>query len=313
MKFILSRKGFDSGYGGIASPIFPDGTMLSFPIPTDIYTGRKLSELCYTIPTTSRRLSYLELIHELDEKEQYEKATTRLIKEGKMTENIHEGWCHLDPDIRLGEWSDPVSWKPAFGQTDKAQSHLMGTRHNQKSKNPNPINPGDVFLFLGRFQKIITDIYTGKYRYNPYEPVLHVIYGYLQIGENGMLIDDDITKWSPTHPHAITEHYVGKSNMLYTPSEKLRIDGVNVGKKSGSGTLNFREDRVLTAPGHVNISKWKLHDWMRDTFISYHGRGNHCNTSEGFFQNVAKGQEFVVEENPKVTEWAKNLLSDDQV
>jgi hypothetical protein len=33
MKVILSRKGFDSEYGGIPSPIMPDGTLLSLPIP----------------------------------------------------------------------------------------------------------------------------------------------------------------------------------------------------------------------------------------------------------------------------------------
>ncbi|RIE11762.1 hypothetical protein SMC3_08215 [Candidatus Cryosericum hinesii] len=33
MRVILSRKGFDSGYGGWASPILPDGRMLSLPIP----------------------------------------------------------------------------------------------------------------------------------------------------------------------------------------------------------------------------------------------------------------------------------------
>ena len=35
MKVILSRKGFDSSNGGIVSPIFEDGTMVSFPIPSD--------------------------------------------------------------------------------------------------------------------------------------------------------------------------------------------------------------------------------------------------------------------------------------
>ena len=35
MKVILSRKGFDSTYGEQASPIFPDGTMLSLPIPME--------------------------------------------------------------------------------------------------------------------------------------------------------------------------------------------------------------------------------------------------------------------------------------
>ena len=34
MKVVLSRKGFDSANGGIASPIFEDGTMISFPIPS---------------------------------------------------------------------------------------------------------------------------------------------------------------------------------------------------------------------------------------------------------------------------------------
>ena len=33
MKVVLSRKGFDSSAGGVASPIMPDGTMLSLPIP----------------------------------------------------------------------------------------------------------------------------------------------------------------------------------------------------------------------------------------------------------------------------------------
>lgn len=35
MKVILSRKGFDSSNGGCPSPIMPDGTLLSMPIPSD--------------------------------------------------------------------------------------------------------------------------------------------------------------------------------------------------------------------------------------------------------------------------------------
>ena len=34
MKVIFSRKGFDSGFGGMPSPVLPDGTMLSMPIPS---------------------------------------------------------------------------------------------------------------------------------------------------------------------------------------------------------------------------------------------------------------------------------------
>ena len=35
MKLILSRKGFDSQSGGCPSPIFPNGTLYSLPIPHD--------------------------------------------------------------------------------------------------------------------------------------------------------------------------------------------------------------------------------------------------------------------------------------
>lgn len=35
MKVVLSRKGMDSRAGGIPSPILPDGTLLSLPIPNE--------------------------------------------------------------------------------------------------------------------------------------------------------------------------------------------------------------------------------------------------------------------------------------
>ena len=36
MKVILSRKGFDAKNGGIPSPILPDGSLLSLPIPSTV-------------------------------------------------------------------------------------------------------------------------------------------------------------------------------------------------------------------------------------------------------------------------------------
>lgn len=33
MKIVLSRKGFDSSFGGVASPILPDERLVSLPIP----------------------------------------------------------------------------------------------------------------------------------------------------------------------------------------------------------------------------------------------------------------------------------------
>ena len=59
MKVILSRKGFDSGYGGWASPILPDGRMLSLPIPAS--NGL----LSYDDLSASNGQTYLETMREL--------------------------------------------------------------------------------------------------------------------------------------------------------------------------------------------------------------------------------------------------------
>ena len=71
MKVILSRKGFDSSNGGIVSPIFEDGTLVSFPIPTD--DKDRFSDLQYAGIPYSRLLSDLNY------------------KGGKH--------CHIDPDL----------------------------------------------------------------------------------------------------------------------------------------------------------------------------------------------------------------------
>lgn len=71
MKVVLSRKGFDSSNGGIVSPIFEDGTMISFPIPSD--DSDRFSDLHY------EGVSYLDILSDLH------------YKGGKF--------CHVDPDL----------------------------------------------------------------------------------------------------------------------------------------------------------------------------------------------------------------------
>lgn len=46
MKIILSRKGFDSENGGYPSPILPNGTLLSIPIPS-AYNNNNYMQLKY--------------------------------------------------------------------------------------------------------------------------------------------------------------------------------------------------------------------------------------------------------------------------
>ena len=77
MKVILSRKGFDSSYGGCASPILPDGTMLSMPIPGGEASNLKFEDIKYG------EITYLDIWDKLYSKHKTDKL-----------------YCHLDPDIR---------------------------------------------------------------------------------------------------------------------------------------------------------------------------------------------------------------------
>lgn len=70
MRIILSRKGFDSGAGGVPSPILPDGSMCSLPIPrTDkqrrfgqiMWQGRPLSQVVEDL--TKRRVRATTPVH----------------------------------------------------------------------------------------------------------------------------------------------------------------------------------------------------------------------------------------------------------
>lgn len=144
MKIVLSRKGFDSQYGRIPSPILPDGTLLSLPIPTS-ESGCRFTDLSH------EDLRYSEVIVALG---------------GDPA--LADGCCHLDPDLRPGR---ATGWLPAFGQTGAAQTHLA----NQG------VGVGDLFLFFGRFRQA-EYAPDGWLRYVRSAPTLHIVFGYLQVG-----------------------------------------------------------------------------------------------------------------------------------
>jgi hypothetical protein len=87
VRIIFSRKGFDSGVGGVPSPII-DGRPISLPIPTN-----RRSE------TTYADLGLSEIV---------EAATKGRIAGTSL--------CHHDPMFEQG--------RCAFGQTGAAQAHL---------------------------------------------------------------------------------------------------------------------------------------------------------------------------------------------
>ena len=150
MKIILSRKGFDSANGGIVSPIFEDGTMVSFPIPSD--DEDTYDSLYYN------GIPYSKILHDL-----------------RYKGGNH---CHVDPDLDLSRRAKEIDgWFPAFGQRDAAASYLKNLG----------VAPGDIFLFFGNFHFV--ECKNGEYKYSREcgdfyrEKDIQVIWGYLQVGE----------------------------------------------------------------------------------------------------------------------------------
>jgi hypothetical protein len=90
MKLVLSRKGFDSGYGGIPSPILPDGRLVALPIPTqhDRYTLADIS------------------IPDLD--------TGKLLSDLSKGAHTLRTLIHLDPDLDRAPASQLPGWRPAL-------------------------------------------------------------------------------------------------------------------------------------------------------------------------------------------------------
>ena len=261
MKIIFSRKGFDAENGGAASPVMPDGTMLSLPIPCD--WDQSYEEVIY------QGKNFEEIICDLKAKKCY-------------------SYCgHLDPDLKAEIHAEiPENWKPIFGQADAAQTHL----ENQG------VSFGDVFLFFGWFRK--TEMKNNILCYVKGSKDAHMLFGYLQIGQIIQGADKGKYSW---HPHSYRN---SPNDTMYVASDKLVIDGLDTGLP-GAGTFKYSDELVLTMPG-MPKSRWKLPDFFRDVNISCHSKDSW--KPEGYFQTVRIGQEFVVSEDPRVTEWAKNII-----
>jgi len=117
MKLIFSRKGFDSSAGGVPSPIFPDGRMVSLPIPDE-----------------RSKVSYADI--------SYNGASL-----GPLVAQLTGGRipahsrAHIDPDLAQDSLPRLAGWRPIFGQTGPAQGHLRN----------NGVGLGDLFYSSGSF------------------------------------------------------------------------------------------------------------------------------------------------------------------
>jgi hypothetical protein len=277
VKVILSRKGFDSGYGGYPSPILPNNKMVSLPIPLE-------DSLRYTDLKTSD-LTYYDLMSDLNSKIKFKGGWHNLNRETR---------CHLDPDIHKNAIERDPGWKPCFGQIDSAQSHL----ENQE------VSKDDLFLFFGWFKKTID--HNGKLEFDPGEKGMHTIFGYFQIGDvENVDLKFDVPNWMAYHPHTSKNRRNNKTNTIYVARDNLSWNG----SLPGAGRFIFNYNLMLTKQG-LSRSKWNLPDCFREAEISYHDENS---WKDGYFQSAAKGQEFVVKDNEKVEQWAKSLIEGSKI
>jgi hypothetical protein len=263
LKIVLSRKGFDSASGGVPNPILPGGILIPLPIPAtrDPHT--------------------------------YDEVAVNGVALGPLVEELTGGRiertrrCHLDPDLDPGSLPRTVGWRPAFGQINAAQSHLA--RH--------AVGKGDLFLFFGWFRE--AEHAGGRWRFVRGAPNLHVIYGWMQVGEVISLADarsltDRLAPFAD-HPHL--HGRTDPSNTLYLAAERLHVPHLN---RPGGGIFNeVTVARILTDVHQSKRSTWKLPEWFHPQHgatLSYHEAsdrwqidGTKCRLS-----SAARGQEFVL-------------------
>lgn len=187
MKVILSRKGFDSSNGGIVSPIFPDGTPVSLPIPSLDYDA-----YC---DFQQDGINYYQILQDL----------------GYKGTRWH---CHADPDLdESRRLNKEEGWIPAFGQASSALGYL----------NKMGIEKGDVFLFFGNFHFV--RIVSGHLQYEKNtgdfnkDSDIQMIWGYMQVGDILDTVEKQDELW--WHPHACGD---AKMNTIFTASKTLSFD-----------------------------------------------------------------------------------------
>ncbi|MDX1606989.1 MAG: hypothetical protein R3202_12400 [Candidatus Competibacterales bacterium] len=186
MKLILSRKGFDSGAGGGPSPILPDGTLLSLPIPSR--DSRRYSEV-----RTPAGQTCAQVMRQLG-------IRTR-------------GGCHVDPDLDPDALPRAPGWRAAFGSVGAAGRHLQ----------LQGVGAGDLFLFFGWFRP--TRLEQGRLRFEA-GPDLHVIFGYLQVGDLLRVGPEArLPEWLADHPHAAPARRSSPGNTIYLAAPRLTLAG----------------------------------------------------------------------------------------
>lgn len=280
MKLILSRKGFDSSSGGKPSPIFPDGTVLSLPIPD------KASTIAYSDMAGNQHASVGDLVKDLARIPPTHRA-------------------HLDPDLSANSIPRMPGWRPLFGQVGTAERHLENKG----------VGAGDVFLFFGLYRRVEKS--AAGWRYVHGCRPLHVIFGWLQVAERVTVSEWPRDKrWAPYHPHFQREP--DPTNAIYVAAERLELPGLISSGLPGAGNFpRFAPELQLTESRCTRPGLWMLPGWFhpngRASTLTYHADPARWKLtgSNVMLATVSRGQEFVLDcdDYPEAINWLHGLLS----
>jgi hypothetical protein len=282
VRIVLSRKGFDSGSGGCASPILPDGSMLALPIPD------KSSPVRYADLTWKGR-NVGELVERL----------TR----GKQ--RAHYG-AHVDPDVREELRARKPGWKPALGVCRSAAGHLRNEG----------VREGDLFLFWGLFRPVSADLAWAG------DPVHAIwgwlqVGAVVPVDEVRSSLARETHAWMADHPHLAFP--VGTpNNTLYVAASRLELPGQRDVQAPAAGVFDaFAASRQLTAPGAAGLALWRLPGWFLPrgrAALSYHADADRWTACDGgvLLRSASRGQEFVLDADlyPEAVGWAASLVHD---
>ena len=285
MRIVFSRKGFDSQYGRVPSPIFPDGTFASVPIPSQY--GRPFREMGGMTPPLC------DVLRDLS---------------GYAIDSSMS--VHVDPDLSHAVLKRPLGWRPAFGQVGAAQGHL--SRQG--------VGPDDVFIFFGWFRRVERE--GGRWRYVPGAPSIHSVFGWLQVAEVLAIEGDGFEvlrrfPWLGEHPHLRhAAEFAGQRNTVYVASDSLHIGGRRLAVAGGGAFPCWGPSLQLSANGSSR-SLWKVPGWMYPTAgrpaLTYHSNAERWRRdgNDVLLQTVAKGQEFVLDTSsyPEAQPWLEHLLT----
>lgn len=282
MKVIFSRKGYDSTLGKIPSPIFPDGSFVSLPIPSN----QQPSLVDIRFGDTNLNTIVQEL------------------KRGRGIEND----VHLDPDLDAKAVPRRHNWRPCFGQDGAAQRHL----ENQH------VDKGDIFMFFGWFREVSR--VNGAWQYRSNSPDIHCLFGWLQVGEiyHPGMEGAVIPAWAADHPHVKDAGYYcdhSYHNTLYVAAEQLRIPGFRRPVAGGGVFKSFASQLCLTASG-MPRSVWSLPSGFYPSkgasALSYHAdmRRWQRDKKSILLSTVGRGQEFVLDCDfyPDVIKWLNGIF-----